>query len=117
MWDQSRHALTFFQNNSIPFWEMSSSNKRVSNSDWLLSSSDGKIHVLYRRKTNEPSDGINMDGLPGMYSVKWYNPRTGASLQNGSMTTLLDIGTNFSSYGNPPGPDNGKDWVLLLRKM
>ena len=117
MWDQSRYALNFFQNNNIPFWQMSSNNSRVSNSDWLLSSSDGAIHVLYRRDTSQASVGINLNGLAGVYSLKWYNPRTGGSLQNGSMTTLSGNGKNFVSFGNPPGRNDGKDWVLLLKKL
>ena len=117
MWDQSRYALAFFKNNNIPFWQMSNSNHRVSKSDWLMSSSDGTIHVLYRRDVSQPSDGIVMDGLPGVYSLKWYNPRTGGSLQNGSQISISGNGKNFVRFGSPPGPKDDNDWVLLLRKM
>jgi hypothetical protein len=118
MWNQSRYALDFFKNNNIPFWQMSNRNFRVSNNDWLLSSSDGTIHILYRRDVRQSTDGINMDGLPGVYSLKWYNPRAGGSLQNGSLTALTGGGKNFVSIGNPPGGrEADKDWVLLLRKI
>ena len=109
-------CVELFHDNKIPFWVMSNGNRRVSSTNWLLSSSDGNIHVLYRRKATKPTDGINMDGLPGVYALKWYNPRTGGLLQNGSTASLQEISTNFSSFGNPPS-DNAKDWVLLLRKM
>lgn len=117
MWTQSRYALEFFKNNNIPFWQMSNNNSRVSTNDWLLSSSDGTIHVLYRRNRNLVTNGIKMDGLTGAYSLKWYNPRSGGSLQNGSLTSIVANGSNFVSFGTPPGSNDGKDWVLLLKNV
>lgn len=117
MWDQSRYALDFFKNNNIPLWQMSNRNDRVADRDWLLSSSDGEIHVLYRRDPNRVTAGILMDGLLGVYSLKWYNPRTGGSLGNGSISSIVGNGKNFVSFGDPPGLDDGKDWVLLLKRI
>jgi Putative collagen-binding domain of a collagenase len=116
MWTLSRYALEFFHNNDVPFHRMSNVPNRVdSTTDWLLSSSDATVHVIYRGST--PSSGsIDMKGLPGTYSVKWYNPRTGGSLQAGSVSSILG-GNGSISYGNPPNLSDRKDWVILLRKL
>jgi Putative collagen-binding domain of a collagenase len=115
MWTQSRYALEFFRNNDVPFHRMSNVPNRVKNAtDWLLSSSDMTVHVIYRRST--PSSGkINMTGLPGTYSVNWYNPRMGGLLQNGSVTSIVGGGGSVS-FGSPPNPADTKDWALLLRR-
>jgi hypothetical protein len=116
MWTQSRYALEFFQKNSIPFWQMSNDANRINSlTDWLLSSSDGAVHVIYRRTTSTAGTGIKLD--VGTYSVKWYNPRLGGSLLNGSITTIAGNGVASIPYGNPPGPNDGKDWAILIKKV
>jgi len=45
--------------------------------------------------------------------VKWFNPRSGGALQNGSVTSLK--GSGKLSIGNPPS-DASKDWVVLVKK-
>jgi hypothetical protein len=116
MWTQSRYALEFFRNNDVPFYQMTNVPNRVNSAtDWLLSSSDAAVQVIYRRRT--PSSGsVNMAGLPGTYSVKWYNPRVGGSLQDGSVISIIG-GTGSISYGNPPNPADKKDWALLIRRF
>jgi Putative collagen-binding domain of a collagenase len=115
MWRQSRYALTFFKNNRIPFWQMSNNAVRVdSRTDWLLSSSDDTTHVVYRR-SSLTSGVIDMAGLSGSYSVRWFNPRVGGGLQIGSVTTIASGGT--SSYGLPPNPRDTMDWAILIRKI
>jgi len=49
----------------------------------------------------------------GKFSVKWFNPRTGGNLQDGSLKTLT--GSGKISIGSPP-VKNGKDWVVVVRK-
>jgi Putative collagen-binding domain of a collagenase len=114
MWTQSRFALEFFRNYNVPFWQMSSDNSfRVpaGSGDRVLSSTDGTTIVVHRRDNTGGS--ISMGGLTGGYSVQWYNPRTGGSLQNGSVTSIQGGGLNVP-YGSPPDtPDN--DWVILIK--
>jgi hypothetical protein len=47
----------------------------------------------------------------GNYTVKWYNPRKGGDLKNGSVT-FLRAGNNIN-IGNPPS-DPTSDWVVLI---
>ena len=116
MWQQSRYALSFFQDNAVPFWSMSNANTRLpdGSTDWVLSSDDGDNLVVYR-KSIESIGSISMVGLTGRYSINWYNPREGGPLLQGSLT-LITAGSTTVSYGDAPGMDD-KDWVVLLRRV
>jgi hypothetical protein len=50
----------------------------------------------------------------GSYDVRWYNPRTGGSLQTGTIATLTGGGKDSLSIGEPPA-DPRLDWVALIR--
>lgn len=48
------------------------------------------------------------------YTVKWYDPRKGGELKNGSVTSIT--GPGAKSIGNAPShPHN--DWVILLENQ
>jgi Putative collagen-binding domain of a collagenase len=116
MWKQSRAALDFFRNNGVKFWQMSNDNIRlpVNSLDYVLSSVDGTELIVYKRNGNGKSTGINMKGLSGTYSVRWYNPREGGPLELGTVTSIVGGDDSLVSYGNAPGSID-KDWVVLLR--
>ena len=109
MWQQSRYALEFFSDSGIPFWDMSNDNDRVS-SGWCLVQSNEDIIVVYL-----PNGGTTTIDLATSttYSVKWYDPRNGGLLQDGSETSLL--GGNNIPLGSAPNNDN-QDWVILLEQ-
>lgn len=116
MWKQSRHALSFFVDNNVPFWTMTNQNFRLpsESEDRVLMSDDGKTIVVYRNVSD--GIGIIMMDLPYRYSVEWYNPRDGGVLQEGSVTTIVGGGETPVSYGSPPeSPD--LDWVILLKSL
>ena len=50
--------------------------------------------------------------IRGNYIIKWYNPRSGGKLQNGSVTGVT--GPGKVSIGNPPN-DGDKDWAVLVK--
>ena len=116
MWVQSRYALEFFQNNNIPFWQMSyDRGNRVNNqTGWILGNSGSSILVFYRRSLTTAST-IDMANLTGIYSIQWYNPRSGGPLQNGSVATIVG-GAGIENCGKPPNPLDTKDWAILLRQ-
>lgn len=115
MWRQSRHAWTFFKLFGIPFWQMSNDAFRVTSStDWLLSSWDGLTHVIYRKNTILMGS-IDLVGLDGNYSVRWFNPREGGRLQNGTKVTVT--GGGIASLGLSPNSSDTMDWAILLRKI
>ena len=116
MWTQSRYALDFFYNNNVPFWEMSydRDNRVDGQTGWILANVGKSILVFYRRTLTTAST-IDMTNLAGTYSIKWYNPRSGGPLQNGSVATIVG-GTGKKDCGKPPNPLDTKDWAILLQK-
>jgi hypothetical protein len=56
---------------------------------------------------------IDLSGAAGTFEVKWYNPRTGGPLQNGTVSTIEGGGSR--GLGNAPA-DRSNDWAVLIRK-
>jgi hypothetical protein len=57
---------------------------------------------------------VDLQAYKGTYEVRWYNPRTGGALQNGTVATVTAGKADWVEVGHPPG-DVKRDWVLLLR--
>ena len=113
-WDYSRHALNFFYNNNVPFVSMASNNGLIGNggndnSKGYCFAKTGSNYVIYLPAGG--SKNLNLNGVSGSFSVKWYDPRNGGSLQNGSVTTINGGGSR--SIGNAPN-NTGKDWVVYV---
>ena len=113
-WDYCRHALSFFKDFNIPFWEMQNAdalvgNEKHDNSIYCFSK-PGEIYVVYL-----PAAGmakLNLDGTDKSFKVRWYNPRSGGELQPGSVEEVL--GGSIVNLGEPPA-DLHEDWVVLVR--
>lgn len=109
MWNYTRYALQFF-NQYLPFSEMISNANLVSNG-WCLAKA-GDVYAIYLENGGTTTINLGNDGAT--YDVQWYNPRTGGSLQTG---TLPAVTANSNvAIGNPPGTTN-QDWVALLRNQ
>jgi hypothetical protein len=125
MWKQSKHALDFFQMNNVPFQDMKSSRhintisnaRLLSTTDWLLSLPNDSVHVIYRKVGNASGNTIVGLLINTEYDINWYNPRTGGTLQDGTIPSILvKSNTIYYSYGSPPFESPSLDWVILLRK-
>jgi Putative collagen-binding domain of a collagenase len=125
MWQQSKYALDFFRDNQVPFQDMMSSKNfnspvpvklPTTSTDRLLSLVNSKLHVIYRKVGN--ATGATLTGLPvGTYDVKWYNPRTGGPVLQGSIISISVIDSaQFVSYGTPPNTPT-LDWVIYIRML
>lgn len=107
LWNQTRHALDFFQT-YLPFTKMHSADDLTENPDDYVFAENGHTYAVYLPKVLETK--INLYGTSTKFTVKWYNPRTGGSLQNGTVKWVK--GGETVSIGFPPNKD--KDWVALL---
>ncbi|MDE3741492.1 Ig-like domain-containing protein [Maribacter polysaccharolyticus] len=107
-YDRMRFAKAFLEENQIPFWEMSANNENIS-SGYLLSKL-GEYHVVFLK--NGGSATINLQGSDD-YDIRWFDPKTGGSLQNGSL--LSTAPGNAVSIGNPPNNDS-QSWVVFLKR-
>ncbi len=107
LWDQTRHALEFFQNH-VPFSKMQSADYLTKNTNDYVFADNGNTYVVYLPQVAETK--LNLYGFNSKFNVKWYNPRTGGNLLKGSVKTIK--GGGMVSIGLPPNKD--KDWVALI---
>lgn len=106
-WKQTKIATDFFLNN-LPLAEMKAANGLVSSTNAFCLAKPGEIYVVYL-----PQAEAAAITLPeGKYLIKWFNPRTGGNIQDGTLKTLT--GGGKVSLGMPMVND-GKDWVVVVR--
>jgi hypothetical protein len=113
-WDYARIALSFFQENRIPFWQMTNADELVGNpahdNSRYCFADPGKLYLVYL-----PAGGaadLNLTGTRGEFSVAWFNPRVGGPLQTGPVARVS--GGAAVSLGQPPS-DSGEDWLAVVR--
>ncbi len=110
MWVQCRHALEFFKNEKIPFWDMSNCNGKVENSDAYGLSKPGEVYLVYLKKGGDAK--LDLSGADGKFNVRWFDPKSGGAVANGSTDTI--DGGGKRSLGQPPrGRD--QDWLVVVR--
>lgn len=109
-WDLCRHALEFFTQNAVPFWNMSNHNALLTTTNgWCLSQAGGVKVVFLKAATNV---NLHLTNATGNYTVQWFDPRNGGSLQRGTVTQVVAGAT--VNLGWPPASST-EDWVALVR--
>lgn len=109
MWDQCRHALHFFEDGGLPFWQMVNDNALSSAEDTYCFARPGEVYVVYLKQGG--ATRLDLAGAQGAFEVRWYNPRTGRwvgasrTVQGGA---AVDLG--------PPPEDVDRDWAVLVRR-
>jgi hypothetical protein len=114
MWDQTRHAVEFFQQH-LDFPKMGPADRYVNREGAFALVDPGRVYAVYLPPA--PADGAPPPPaevwLPAAeYTVRWYDPRSGGTLLDGSVTRVS--GPGFRPLGAPPG-DPADDWVALVR--
>jgi len=108
LWDQTRHALELFQR-YLPFAEMRPADELTPRKDDYCFAKPGEVYAVYL-----PDGGsTELELLPGEYTVKWYNPRSGGRLREGTVGVLSGPGSR--SIGELPA-EKSKDWAVLVRR-
>jgi Domain of unknown function (DUF5060)/Putative collagen-binding domain of a collagenase len=107
-WDYARYALAFFKENNVPFWEMKSAQEKVTNNNWALAK-DGQVYVIYMK--NGGTTDLDVGTVAVNLDIKWFNPRKGGALQNGTKTNISGTGT--LNIGEPP-TEKTDDWTALV---
>ncbi|MGF1483380.1 MAG: DUF5060 domain-containing protein [Opitutales bacterium] len=112
MWDYNRHALNFF-NTWLPFWEMSSDNSLVGNASDANTNycfaKPGEIYAIYLSDGGTVS--LDLESSTATYQVRWYDPRDGGPLQEGTVTEIT--GPGLQSIGQAPSATSS-DWAVLV---
>jgi hypothetical protein len=106
-WKEVGYAIDFFTNN-IPFWEMDAANNLVSNG-WCFAK-PGEIYVIYLVEGG--STVVDAGDNKVKLQVKWFNPRKGGELHDGSVKKLM--GSGKIDIGNPPF-EQDQDWVVMVK--
>lgn len=107
-WKQSTIATKFV--NQYPLEKMKSMDQLVKGKDAYCLANPGEIYIVYLpMKTNKAK--LKLDSEKS-FAVKWFNPRNGGELKNGSVTAIQGLG--FQDLGNPPA-DADKDWVVVIQ--
>ncbi len=108
VWNMTRHALDFFYD-YLPFNEMKSNDALATNGASYVFAKAGEVYAVYLK--NGGTTNLNLAGASGTLTVKWYDPRNGGDLVDGTVKQVN--GGSSVSIGNPPN-NTGQDWVALV---
>ena len=111
-WDQNRYALHFF-NQYIPFWEMEPNDDLTAGDHTYCLAKEGTIYVIYA-ETNAAKVQLNLGDSEKLFEIKWYDPRSGGDLQQGSVSAVK-VTNGLVKLGVPPSAPQ-KDWVILVKE-
>jgi hypothetical protein len=114
-WDYCAIALNFFERYKIPFWEMENRNSLIFNNDnskekYCFAKND-EIYLVYLGYT--ATTQLDLSKTKGSFSVKWFNPREGGELKDGSIARIE--GGKVNDLGNPPATPE-EDWLVVIKK-
>ncbi len=108
-WEDAKKALNFFEQH-LPYWLMNTSDNLTSSTTDYCLSKTGDIYAIYL--PNGGTTNLNLSGTSGAFTIKWYDPRNGGNLVNGSKTEMNGGGN--TSIGNPPN-NATQDWVAMIK--
>lgn len=110
LFDLIDYARQFFVK-YLPFAEMHHADALTPLPNDYVFAKPGEVYAVYL-----PDGGtttLDLSKASGTFEVKWYNPRTGGDLQDGTVHTIQGGGSR--SLGNAPS-DVSQDWAVLIRK-
>jgi hypothetical protein len=109
-WDLQRYAHEFFTR-YLPFHQMSSADELTPNPEDYVFAKSGEVYAVYLPEGG--SAELNLSGITGSFDVKWYDPRNGGELRDGSVARVS--GGKTVRIGEAPG-EKQKDWAVLIRR-
>jgi hypothetical protein len=107
-WKQSTIATQFV--NNLPVETMKPANDLVNVKNAFCFANPGEIYVVYK-PMNSGECKLKLDS-DKTFSVKWFNPRAGGELKDGSISEIK--GQGIVNLGNPP-EEAEKDWVAVIQ--
>lgn len=115
MWRFMRFARQFVTTH-LPFQDMRPADPLLSGESTAYGGGEvfalpGDTYAVYLPSAS-PSGTLDLNGAPGSFRKRWFNPRTG--LFEGSPQTIA--GGAFHALGSPPS-SSGEDWVVWFDKL
>jgi CubicO group peptidase (beta-lactamase class C family) len=111
MYRQSSLAAGFFQE-YLPFHRMEPANELLVGKAGYCLAAPGEIYAIYL--PNGGGTRFNLGGSPGLYEVKWFDPRKGGRPRDGSVKRVRGPGLAWT--GDPP-EEPYQDWAVLARRI
>ncbi|HYG74935.1 MAG TPA: DUF5060 domain-containing protein [Planctomycetota bacterium] len=110
-WNQCRYAHEFFIK-YLPFPQMLHDNALTDSTTDYVFAKRGDIYAVYLRDGG--STNIDLSHTSGSFEIKWYDPRNGGTLLNGTVATIS--GGGIRSIGMAPS-NTTLDWACLIRRI
>ena len=112
MWDYTRYALNFFQDN-LPFTEMDPANGLITANGLAFGfSKANEVYAIYLQKGTTFT--LNFQQESGNFKLQWYNPREGGDLID---TDIILPGGADHEITPPQSDESYNDWVGLLTQL
>lgn len=119
-WKYCNHARELFETH-VPFWEMEPADNLVStgraNAYALADHGNHYLAYIPGSEQKNANVAIKIKGKSA-YTVSWFNPRTGGTFKQGSITRVEGSGSAASSVlralGTPPATPKD-DWAVFLQ--
>jgi len=110
----SGHAVRFFKR--LPLVQMNANHKLASgpqNSVSYVLEKRGEVYALYNDRNGRDLQ-LDLTGVEGQFNVRWYDPRNGGQLQDGSISVVP--GGSVVPLGNAPN-EVDLDWAVLVERQ
>ena len=96
----------------LPVQDMHHADQLTPAKDDYVLARPGQVYAVYLPEGG--STTLDLSQATGRFEVKWYDPRAGGELQDGSVRTIDGGGSR--SLGKAPS-DTSSDWAVLVRKV
>lgn len=117
-WQYCAIALKFFQEHRVPFWDMRNRNDLVGNPEnenmVFCLAKPGEIYLIYLMRGGEAHLDLDSEAAGSEWDVRWFNPRAGGSLTQGSVTSM--IAHQSSGLGLPADAPAEADWLAVVTR-
>jgi CubicO group peptidase (beta-lactamase class C family) len=111
MYRQTRIAVEFFHRH-VPFDRMQPMDEIAVGHGVSCLALPGEVYLFHLPKGG--ATRFDLGPRPGLYEVRWFDPRRGGDLAEGSVRRVRGPGLAWT--GTPPGePD--RDWVAVVKRV
>ncbi len=110
LFDLERYAHEFVVS-YLPFTNMHRGDELTPAQDDYVLALPGEVYAVYL--PNGGTTDLDLSAVSGTYEVKWYNPRSGGDLGDGTVQRIEGGGKR--ALGQAPA-DVTSDWAILIRK-
>ena len=110
LFDLERYAHDFVVD-YLPFTEMHHADDLTPASNDYVLAKPGEVYAVYLPEGGTST--LDLSGASGTFEVKWYDPRKGGELQDGSVTSVEGGGSR--PLGSAPS-EPAADWTILVRR-